>query len=1436
MASSTAVCNDGSFSPPVISANCRGGFDFTVFFEEVILCMLPAALYLMGGSLESAFMLGKPRCLVMKSPLRFVKLIFIFIFAALQVSLVALWALEPFPSTTMPLVSAILALVVAAVFAVNSTIAHRASPRPSLIISAYLFISVLADIPRVRTLWLMGTYTNVAAILSSSLAIKLILLWLENIGKRPLLLEKYANISAEETAGLFSRGLFFWLTRLMITGSRQVLNMHTLLSIHQRINSSATFPQLKKALENTDMSHKYGLVFATFKAWPLEAAKIIFPRLVVLACSLVQPFLVQAVVDNVLAPDTQPIRNSGYGLIGAVTTGIYEQLTFRYIALIRGGLITNIFDKLNNISTKAATDSGSPIMTLIGTDVERICETWSFLIAELWPAVLQLGVGVWLLERQLGAVCIAPVILAFASTLICAKASSLVGSRQGIWLKAVQRRVNFTSHALGNIKSIKLLGYTTSIHNMIQSQRAEELELSKKFRRLSSFNICLVNVPNIISQLITFAAYAIVSRVQGHDDFNTTKAITSLALLAIIMQPLGQLLYTVPQAFAAIGCFERIQAFLNEKETQDDRVIGQTSVTTENSASDIALLETQPVPDAETAPVISVQNATIGWESPVVHNVSFSSSMDSRFIALVGPVASGKSTIISALLGEAQIFSGTVQLATNDLAFCQQTPWLPSGTIRDQIIGDDCFSKEWYDEVVGACALDYDIATLQDGDQSEAGVQGVSLSGGQRQRLAIARALYARKPIAIFDDVLSALDSSTQDIIADKVFGRDGLLRRMKATVVFATHSMRHLHAADIVVALTSDGQHTTHVVDHSRADPSVQVAIQDDQIVEAAPHSDVTANAIVAEKDFRQEADNLAKAGRSIGDLEVYKYYFASLGWSSLCIFLAFVLTEAGFSALQLVWVKLWSSSNDRTNAKYWLSLYALWAVIRAASLIAAVYYLYVGIVPKSGKRLHLSVLNAALKAPMSFHSKTDIGTLVNRFSQDMQLIDMILPGALITTAFHAASCISVSALTIAATPYFAAVLPFLLLALGTVHRFYLRTSKQLRLLELESKAPLYSHIIDTINGIVSIRAFGWFAPYKAQYFQLMDECQKPFYLLLCIQRWLSVVLGLTVTCMVTILTALAVTVRGSTVSAGFTGIALVNMMSLSQSLASLIIFWTSLETSLGAVSRVKSFSEDTPVEESPDAPVAHDWPKSGHVQFDGVTAAHVDFVALRNVSIEIASGERIAVCGRTGSGKSSFISSVLGMMDIRSGSIKLDGQDLAQIDREIVRSRVTYITQDPFLFTGSLRQNLCLGGDSTDAELEECMKAVGLWEQAQESSGEGCTETVLDMDMERMQLSQGQQQLLCLARASLRKSKLVLLDEPTASVDTITEAKMAEVIARKFEDATVIMVTHRLSSIHSFDKVIVLNAGEVVEYGPPAELLADTTSALHQLYRVQS
>lgn len=373
-------------------------------------------------------------------------------------------------------------------------------------------------------------------------------------------------------------------------------------------------------------------------------------------------------------------------------------------------------------------------------------------------------------------------------------------------------------------------------------------------------------------------------------------------------------------------------------------------------------------------------------------------------------------------------------------------------------------------------------------------------------------------------------------------------------------------------------------------------------------------------------------------------------------------------------------------------------------------------------------------------------------------------------------------------------------------------------------------------MNGIVSLRAFGWFPAYKDKYFELLDDCQKPFYLLLCIQRWLSVVLGLIVAVMATALTGLAVGLKGTNVSAGFVGIALINMMTLSQTLASLVMFWTSLETSLGAVSRVKTFTEDTPVEDKVNVAAESSWPTHGHVQFDNVTASYSDFVALKSMSVDIQPGDKIAVCGRTGSGKSSFITSLLGMTDINSGSVKVDGVDLAGLSTEAVRRSITCITQDPFLFTGTLRQNLNLGGDSSDEDLKTCLEKVGLWTVAQVASNCQSMADVLDMNMDDFHLSHGQRQLLCLARALLRKSNVVLLDEPTASVDTVTEARMTAVIDNEFEDATIIMVTHRLSSIHSFSKVMVLETGKLVEYGSPGALLSDDQSKLHQLYRAQA
>ncbi|GJC97830.1 ABC transporter [Colletotrichum higginsianum] len=396
---------------------------------------------------------------------------------------------------------------------------------------------------------------------------------------------------------------------------------------------------------------------------------------------------------------------------------------------------------------------------------------------------------------------------------------------------------------------------------------------------------------------------------------------------------------------------------------------------------------------------------------------------------------------------------------------------------------------------------------------------------------------------------------------------------------------------------------------------------------------------------------------------------------------------------------------------------------------------------------------------------------------------------------------------------------------------------------IRLEAKAPLYSHVLESLQGIATIRAYGWTSNHVAKNLALLDRAQKPYYLLLCIQRWLTLVLGLTVAGLAILLTALGVTLR-SRLDAGFLGVALVSMMNLGQSLAALITFWTLLETSLGAISRVKTFSEDTPTEkprEIVDTRILAGWPSQGSVVIENWSAHYNGYIyltfyflefctrlkhhpVLRNIDISIQAGEKVAICGRTGrpcdeklanksvaSGKSSLLLSLLGMVDESTGRIVLDNVDLALVPKDVTRQKLTCLTQDPFLFGGSVRLNADPHGEATDIDIISALQKVGLWDifRSKES-----TETshplefsILDMNMEEDFLSQGQRKLFCLGRALLRKSPVLVLDEPSSGVDASTKSYIEAIVESEFATSTVIMATHSLAGVRRFDKVAVLD-----------------------------
>lgn len=478
----------------------------------------------------------------------------------------------------------------------------------------------------------------------------------------------------------------------------------------------------------------------------------------------------------------------------------------------------------------------------------------------------------------------------------------------------------------------------------------------------------------------------------------------------------------------------------------------------------------------------------------------------------------------------------------------------------------------------------------------------------------------------------------------------------------------------------------------------------------------------------------------------------------------------------------------------------------------------------------MHSRVLNAIMDAPLSFFTETDAGSITNRFSQDLDLIDMELPVSLIHTLLTGFILIAQTLVIAATAKYAAAALPVCVIAAYMTQKFYLRTSRVFRLLDIEAKSLLFSHFLETLSGLVTIRAFGWGEGYVRTNSHFVDLSQRPFYLLLSIQRWLGLVLDLLVSGIAVVLAVIAVKSKGE-VNPGLMGLALLNIVGFSSVLKQLISNWTLLETSTGALSRVKNFTNSVASEQddcagSNPTPDWH-WPLEGGIEFNNVTASYAvqSSPVLNGISLRVEPGQRIGICGRSGSGKSSLLSTLFRMTEITSGSIIIDGVDISTLPRNEVRLRLNALPQQPFLLPGTIRDNVDPTGQHDYNSIVAALYQVGLWDILDDIPGG------LDATMPRNLLSHGQQQLLCLARSMMRSSSILVLDEATSSVDLETEALMQDLIDKWFQHHTIIAVAHRLDTILNYDRVAVMDGGRLVEWDDPRELL-QKESIFRRLY----
>ncbi|KAK6815737.1 P-loop containing nucleoside triphosphate hydrolase protein [Apiospora arundinis] len=1415
--SSCSSREDGRFGP--VTQFCRDGFDFTIAFEQYFFVLAPAACLILAAPLRLRQLVRRPAVVANHTTwLTAAKRATNAIFALLQLALIILWAQQPMSGNNNNDDGLRIACVAASGTSFAASLAlsalsyleHARSLRPSLVLNVYLLASLVLDCAVLRTFWLAPVHAAIRAVYTASFCLRGAAFVLEATGKRRFVLHERDGKSAEALSGLCSQALLWWINPLLVIGYRRLLRPGDLYVLDEGLSTRANGERFWKYWNPSNGN----LIRTCMRALKRPILFPILPRLFLLGFTVCQPLVLEQVLSH-LEHKGEPARY-GHGLVAAyglvyfgtaVSTALYRHRLYRLTTTLRGVLISAVFTKSTQISVAAANNAASA--TLMSVDVETIVEAAEN-VHEFWAMAFQVALAMWLLSRHIGISCLGPLIVcavALAATLFLGPLSKQYMHE---WMQKVEERIGAISSVLGQIKNIKMSGLSQTVYRRISRLRSEEIKAARPTRTISAISSSLMQMPQMLSPVLAFALYGALSSRNDDGAFNVTRVFTSLSLIIFIGSPLFTLIKTIISLNTSLACLRRVERFLAMEARADTRLLTDAS--------------------SEDPIMVRMEKVSLGWSKhlePTLEAVDLCVEKG-QLVVVAGPVASGKSTLLRGILGEVSIVSGSVTVSRSKLAWCEQAPWLTDASIKNNITGFNDYDPELYKTVIHALDLGNDVGRLPDGHETVIGSKGIRLSGGQRARVAIARAVYSRAQIMILDDVFASLDNRTARKIFERLFKKDsGLLRQWGTTIILASSQPQvFLDSADQFLVLKGGIVSQEIPADATlQTQPSSHVAPAGDGISDENDGSSSCGPA--EEKDDTQASELLPQdkaetdddKRRQTGDSTVYRFFFIdNVGVAFSIGLLLAEIVWAFLSTFPTVWLKWWTDA-DKNNVAgsrfgYYLGGYAGLQTAGMVEFGLVVWFALVMVAAKAGSKLHGSLLHTIMSAPLSFYTSTEIGSVVTRFAQDISLIDRLLPFALFISLGDLFTAIAQAILIAVSTAYLAISYPFQICILYFLQKGYLRTSRQLRLLDLEEKAPVFSHFLQTIDGLATTRAFDWTEAVLLRNHTLVDNAQKPFYLLLMVQQWLTLVLDLMVTGIALLVVGISFRLRDS-ISAGLTGVALVQLISFAETLQILIRFWTTLETSIGAVQRVKDFSEKTPGEDEPShgehPALASGWPAKGSVQFDSVSASYGvgDGVSvLDSISLTIEAGQKISICGRTGSGKSSILLALVRMLDLSSGTIRVDGVDISTLPREEVRKRLICVTQDALVLSGTIRFNLDPLGIATDQTIHDALSKVGLLETIMRSGG-------LDGDLEETTLSHGEKQLMSLARAVLRKGtgKIVLLDEVTSSLDATSEARVQRLIREEFSEHTVIAISHRLGAVADFDQVLELKDGGLVE-----------------------
>uniref|UniRef100_A0A7N6BWN4 ATP-binding cassette, sub-family C (CFTR/MRP), member 3 n=1 Tax=Anabas testudineus TaxID=64144 RepID=A0A7N6BWN4_ANATE len=1290
------------------------------------------------------------------------------------------------------------------------------------------------------------------------------------------------NPCPETTAGFLSRMTFWWFTSMAIKGYKMPLEAKDLWSLNQRDSSKAMVPTLLKEWEKEQ---------AKAKSEQNQASQAVYSKPQPSTTNHVtggvgggesSPEEVEVLLSNQKAASRQPsflralikafgpyfLIGSGFKLLQDLITFVNPQLLrmlisftkqkgvpdwwgytlaflmfftaflqtlilhhhFQYCFVtgmnVRTAVIGAIYRKALAITNaaKRSTTVGE-VVNLMSVDAQRFMDLTTFLNM-LWSAPFQIMLALFFLWQNLGASVLAGVAVMIMLIPFNAVIAMKTRAYQVEQMQYKDSRIKLMNEILNGIKVLKLYAWEDSFKEKVLAIRQKELNVLRKTAYLGALSTMAWTSAPFLVALTTFAVYVYVDETHVLD---AEKAFVSLSLFNILRFPLNMLPQVISSIVQASVSLKRVQGFLSHDE------LDPNSVDRKNTATGVHLLFYY-ISDFMRLFLKRVNS------DYVLYSINMMVPQGS-LLAVVGHVGCGKSSLISALLGEMEKLEGDISIR-GSVAYVPQQAWIQNATLRDNILFGKPYNEQKYRCVLEACALTPDLEVLPGGDMTEIGEKGINLSGGQRQRVSLARALYSDADVYLLDDPLSAVDAHVSKHIFDNLIGPEGVLKGK--TRILVTHGISFLPQVDnIMVMVEGRVSEMGSYQELLKQNGAFAEFLRNYTLEDIIEEDEATGRVYSLSPFYRQisiiSADGEGTRSRSVrrhgcsqrkhGEpqekkkphemekliqaetaetgrvkTKVYLEYAKAVGPLLSVVICLLYGCQSGAAIGANIWLSQWTNDATRNqtkeNVNMRVGVYAALGIAQGILVLISSFTLAMGNM-SAARKLHHNLLTNKLHTPQSFFDTTPIGRIINRFSKDIYVIDEALPATVLMFLGTFFVSLSTMIVIISSTPIFAVVIAPLAFIYIFVQRFYVATSRQLKRLESVSRSPIYSHFSETITGSSVIRAYGRHSAFVLMSDMKVDENQKSYYPSIVSNRWLGVRIEFIGNCIVLFAALFAVTGKES-LNPGLVGLSVSYALQLLKKIS---------------LSQILCLCSQAPWDVEDKKPLP-EWPMEGNVQFYNYSVRYregLDLV-LKNLTLDIKGGEKIGIVGRTGAGKSSMTLCLFRLLEAAAGEITIDKVKIAEIGLHDLRSKLTIIPQEPVLFSGTLRMNLDPFEKYSDEEVWKALEHSDLHKFVSNHPAK----LELECSEGGENLSVGQRQLVCLARALLRKTKILILDEATAAIDLETDDLIQSTIRTQFENCTVFTIAHRLNTIMDYTRVLVLDKGQIAEFDTPTNLIS--------------